>query len=243
MTIQETRVMSQSVTVRGVTCNSKGPNSDGCDPESCKDVLIEDCVFDTGDDCITIKSGRNADGRRAGVAAENIIVSRCRMRAGHGSVVMGRELSGGIRNVFVENCHMSCPDLVRGIRIKTNAMRGGGAENLIVRDLRVGNARYLFVINFYYEEGDDGPFYPDVHHNNLRDINCANSQRVMDILGFKHAHIRDISLRNITVDNAAKVSRVSVTKNLVFENVTVNGSPIVSSDDLTVNKPQTRSIR
>jgi polygalacturonase len=227
-------VLSTSVTVRGVNCRSMGPNSDGCDPESCQNVLIEDCVFDTGDDCIAIKSGRNADGRRVGVASENIIVSNCEMRAGHGGVVMGSELSGGIRNVFVENCRMSSPDLDRGIRIKTNAMRGGGVENLNVRKLEVGTVRDLIVVNFYYEEGENGPHSPVVRGITIQDLNCESAERVMDLRGFEHALIRDINLTNITVDNAQKPSRISNVAGLVFDNVTVNGTPVTTRDDLIV---------
>jgi len=225
-------VLSTSVTVRGVTCSSFGPNNDGCDPECCKDVLIEDCVFDTGDDCIAIKSGRNADGRRVGVAAENIIVSNCEMKAGHGGVVMGSELSGGIRNVFVENCRMSSPDLERGIRIKTNAMRGGGVENLNVRKLEVGTVQDLFVINFFYEEGENGPFSPVVRDISFQDVHCENAERVMDMRGFGHAPIRDVRLVNVTVDTATRPSRVVNVEGLSFDRVSVNGSPVTRLEDL-----------
>lgn len=227
-------VLSTSVTVRGVTCQSMGPNSDGCDPESCKNVLIEDCIFDTGDDCIAIKSGRNADGRRVGVASENIIVSNCEMRAGHGGVVMGSELSGGIKNVFVENCRMSSPDLERGIRIKTNAMRGGGVENLNVRDLEVGTVKDLIVINFYYEEGENGPFAPIVRDINIRNVHCESAERVMDVRGFKHAPVRDINLVDIKVDRAASPSHISNVEGLYFDNVSVNGIPVTKPGDLLV---------
>jgi polygalacturonase len=93
-------VLCTNVTVRNVTINSHGPNNDGCDPESCRDVLIEDCTFDTGDDCIAIKAGRDADGRRVNTPSENIIVRGCTMKDGHGGVVIGSEVSGGVRNVF-----------------------------------------------------------------------------------------------------------------------------------------------
>lgn len=227
-------VLSTSVTIRGVTCRSMGPNSDGCDPESCKNVLIEDCVFDTGDDCIAIKSGRNADGRRLATPSENIIVSNCEMRAGHGGVVMGSELSGGIKNVFVENCRMNSPDLERGIRIKTNAMRGGYVENLNVRQLEVGTVRNLFVINFYYEEGENGPFTPIVRGISFQDIHCESAERVMDLRGFKHARIRDINLFNVKVDKAAKPSRISYVDGLVFNRVSVNGAPVSKPNDLLI---------
>jgi len=226
-------VLSNSVTVRGVTCHSFGPNNDGCDPESCKDVLIENCTFDTGDDCIAIKSGRNADGRRVGVPSENIIVANCVMKAGHGGVVMGSELSGGIRNVFVENCRMSSPDLERGIRIKTNAMRGGGVENLNVRHLEVGTVKDLFTINFYYEEGENGPFMPVVRGINLVGVHCETANRVMDFRGFAKAPIEDVRLVDVTVDAAAEPSRVENVAGLSFDRVSVNGMPVSRVEDLT----------
>jgi len=225
-------VLCESVTIRGVTCRSKGPNSDGCDPESCNNVLIEDCVFDTGDDCIAIKSGRNADGRRINVASQNILVSRCQMRAGHGGVVMGSEMSGGIRNVFVEQCNMSSPDLDRGIRIKTNALRGGGVENLNVRDLKIGTVGDLLVINFHYEEGENGPFLPQVKDIDIRNVYCAQSQRLMDVRGFARAPVQNVRLSNITVDHAASASHIEHLEGLVLDNVRVNGSPVTSRQAL-----------
>src|SRR5947209_4417758 len=118
-------VLSSNVTVRGVQISSHGPNNDGCDPESSRDVLIADCIFDTGDDCIAIKSGRDNDGRRVGVASENIVIRGCTMKDGHGGVVVGSEISGGCRNVFVEDCRMDSPNLDRALRFKSNARRGG----------------------------------------------------------------------------------------------------------------------
>nr|HMQ45218.1 glycoside hydrolase family 28 protein [Mariniflexile sp.] len=92
------------VRVEGVTVSSHGPNNDGCDPEYSKNVHINNCTFDTGDDCIAIKSGRNNDGRRVNIPSENIVVENCNMKDGHGGVVMGSEISAGVRNVFVRNC-------------------------------------------------------------------------------------------------------------------------------------------
>ena len=134
-------VLCTNVTVRGVTVRSLGTNNDGCNPESCRDVLIEDCVFETGDDCIAIKSGRNTDGRRINVPSENIVVRGCTMKDGHGGVTLGNKMSGGIRNVFVENCFMSSPNLDRAIRLKSNSRRGDYLENLFVRNIEVGEVK------------------------------------------------------------------------------------------------------
>ena len=106
--------------------------------ESSKNVLIKNCYFDTGDDCIAIKSGRNADGRRVNVASENIVIQNCTMKDGHGGVVIGSEISGNIRNVFAEDCTMDSPNLDRALRIKTNSLRGGVVENIYMRNVTIG---------------------------------------------------------------------------------------------------------
>ena len=103
--------------------------------------MIENCTFDTGDDCIAIKSGRNQDGRKWGVPSENIIVRGCYMKKGHGGVVIGSEISGGYRNLYVENCKMDSPDLDRVIRIKTSTCRGGLIENVFERNVSGGLCR------------------------------------------------------------------------------------------------------
>ena len=131
-------LLSENITVRKVKMQSHGYNNDGCDPESCRNVLIEDCDFDTGDDCIAIKSGRDEDGRYWNIPSENIIVRHCRMKDGHAGVAIGSEVTGGCRNVWVENCTMDSPELDRIIRIKSNAIRGGEVENIFVRNIRVG---------------------------------------------------------------------------------------------------------
>ncbi|HKJ90539.1 MAG TPA: glycoside hydrolase family 28 protein, partial [Oceanipulchritudo sp.] len=129
----------ENVTVRDVTVSSHGPNNDGCNPESSRFVLIEGCTFDTGDDCIAIKSGKNNDGRRLGLPSENIVIRNNRMKDGHGGVVLGSEVSGDIRNVFVENCLMDSPRLDRALRFKSNTVRGGVVENIYMRDVEVGD--------------------------------------------------------------------------------------------------------
>lgn len=187
-------VLCKSVTIDAVNFASLGPNSDGCDPESCSDVIIKNCIFDTGDDCIAIKSGRNADGRRLNIPSENILISHCKMRSGHGGVVIGSEISGGARNVFVENCEMSSPDLDRGIRIKTNSVRGGLIENFLVRDVTIGEVDTAIVIDFDYEEGDAGKFPPTVRNIDIRNLVCQKAKRVFQVRGYPHSPIRNLHL-------------------------------------------------
>ncbi len=197
-------VLSQNITVRGVKINSHGPNNDGCNPESSRDVLIEDCVFDTGDDCIAIKSGRNADGRRVATPSENILIRRCVMKDGHGGVVLGSECSGGIRNVFVENCTMDSPHLDRALRFKSNAVRGGVLENVFMRDITVGRVgEAVLTIDLLYDEGARGAFPPIVRNVRLERITSTASPRVLFIRGFPGAvvdqiHLSDSSFAGVT---------------------------------------------
>jgi polygalacturonase len=178
-------VLCQNVTVRGVTIDSHGPNNDGCNPESCRDVLIDRCVFDTGDDCIAIKSGRNADGRRINVPSENIIVRNCEMRDGHGGVTIGSEISGGCWNVFTHDCRMDSPKLDRALRLKNNAMRGGVLRDIYMRDVTVGQvADSVLSIDFFYEEGDKGSFTPVAHDIEMRRVTSKKSPYGLYLRGF-----------------------------------------------------------
>lgn len=216
-------VLCESVSVIGVTCKSLGPNSDGCNPESCKDVLIENCYFDTGDDCIAIKSGRNADGRRLGVPSENILIAGCKMRAGHGGVVIGSEISGGARNIFVENCEMNSPDLERGIRIKTNSVRGGLIENFYIRNIKIGIVQDAIVINFYYEEGDTGKFDPVVRNIVIEELRCKQAGRVFQLRGYPRSSIKDLVLRNARFDKVAELGIIENVADFTTENLYING--------------------
>lgn len=217
-------VLCRDVIVRGVSCESLGPNSDGCDPESCRNVLIERCRFNTGDDCIAIKSGRNADGRRLATPCENIVIEGCEMLAGHGGVVIGSEISGGVRNVFAENCRMSSPDLQRAIRIKTNSIRGGVIEHLRYRNLSVGQVRDAIVINYYYEEGDAGDFDPLVRDILIENLNVERAERVFQIRGYARDPIRDLRLSKVRIDAADEVGIIDHVAGLVTDHVSVNGN-------------------
>jgi unsaturated rhamnogalacturonyl hydrolase len=198
-------VLCTNVIVRGVNIVSHGPNNDGCDPESCRDVLIENCLFDTGDDCIAIKSGRNNDGRRVGVPSENIIIRGCKMMDGHGGVVIGSEISGGCRNVFVEDCEMDSPNLDRALRFKSNAVRGGVMENVFMRRVKVGKvADAVLRINFLYEEGINGPHKPVVRNVVMEDITVQQAPRVLRVEGFPGATIEGVRIYNSSFHEVQK---------------------------------------
>jgi polygalacturonase len=222
-------VLSTNVTVRKVTITSHGPNNDGCDPESCADVLIEDCDFDTGDDCIAIKSGRNADGRRLNAPSQNIIIRGCRMRDGHGGVTIGSEISGGVRNVFAENCHLDSPHLDHALRVKNNAMRGGRLENLYFRNIEVGQVAHAAItIDFNYEEGERGKFIPIVRNFVVNNLRSGKSRHALDVQGFKHAPIYNLRLEDCSFDNVAEPNIVKNVEGLSLRNVRINGKLVES---------------
>jgi polygalacturonase len=198
-------LLCTNVTVRGVDIMSHGVNNDGCDPESCRDVLIEKCLFDTGDDCIAIKSGRNADGRRVNVPSVNLIIRDCTFRDGHGGVTIGSEISGSCSNVFVENCEMSSSNLVCVLRLKSNAVRGGVLQNIFMRNVNVGLVRdSVLQIDFLYDEGAKGDFKPVARNVVMENITVAQTPRVLDVRGFAGADISGVRIYNSTFKQIAK---------------------------------------
>ncbi len=222
-------VLCTNVTLRRVTMDSHMGNNDGCDPESCTDVLFEDCVFDTGDDCIAIKSGRDADGRRYAVPSSNIIVRGCKMKDGHAGVAIGSEIGGGFRNLWVEDCQMDSPHLDRIIRIKSNPMRGGAVSNVNARNLSVGECDLAILgIELVYWRTYDGPYPLDFRDISLENIKSGKSRYVIHVDGKEDAvGVRGISIRNCEFDGVTEkeISHVVGAENVVMENVKVNGKP------------------
>ena len=225
-------LLSKNITVRGVHINNDGPNGDGCDPESCDGVLIENCFFNTGDDCIAIKSGRNNDGRLWGRPSENIIIRNCEMQNGHGGVVLGSEISGGCRNVFAENCKMDSPDLDRVIRIKTNTCRGGIIENLYARNIEVGQCgESVLKINLDYEPKEIccRGYAPTVRNINIENITCQKSKYGVQIIALDSVcNVYDINVKNCRFNGVqAGNSERGQTRNINFDNLFINGSLVL----------------
>ncbi|WP_019370272.1 glycoside hydrolase family 28 protein [Sphingomonas sp. ATCC 31555] len=218
-------VLCRNLIVRGVDVMGHGPNNDGCDPESVDGALIEGCSFDTGDDCIAINSGRNEDGRRLARPAQNILIRDCRMRQGHGGVVVGSQISGGARWVFAERCTMDSPDLWYAIRFKNNALRGGLLENFHYRDIDVGQvSRAAVTCDFNYEEGANGRFVPHLRHVVIERLRAKNAVRVLDSQGLPGAPVTDILFRDCRFDGVTEPSIVRYTERLRLEDVRVNGA-------------------
>lgn len=215
-------VLSENVTIRKVSVISHGPNSDGCDPESSKDVLIEDCLFDTGDDCIAIKSGRDHDGRRVNVPSENIIVRNCVMKDGHGGVVIGSEISGNVRNVFAENCNMSSPNLDRALRLKSNSRRGGTIENIYMRNVTVGDlAEAVLHVDLFYAK-ETGANLPTVRNIQMKNVTSKNSPYALYINSDEAYPVENIRVEDCNFQGVKMGNLLNGYKNLKLKNVKIN---------------------
>ncbi|TPG38504.1 glycoside hydrolase family 28 protein [Flavobacterium pectinovorum] len=225
-------IKSNNVIVDGVTVNSHGPNNDGCDPEYSQNVIIRNCTFNTGDDCIAIKSGRDADGRRVGIPSKNIIVQNCKMIDGHGGVVMGSEISAGVNHVFVENCVMDSPNLERAIRIKTNSKRGGTTEDIYVRNIEVGTVKecVLRVTMFYDVYGSQsGNFIPAIKNISLENIKVKNGGKYGILAdGYAASPIENITFKDVVIEKTDSVYSLKNVKNINFISTYINGKKVES---------------
>ena len=225
-------LLSKNITVRGMKIINDGPNGDGCDPESCDGVLIENCFFNTGDDCIAIKSGRNNDGRLWGKPSENIIIRNCEMKNGHGGVVIGSEISGGCRNVYAENNVMDSPELERVVRIKTNTCRGGVIENINARNIKVGVCKEsVLKINLDYEPRElcCRGFIPTVRNVNIENITCEKSKYGVQIIALDSAcYVYDINVKDCLFNGVKDGNSIKgQTRDVRFDNLFINGSLVL----------------
>ncbi|HWA09406.1 MAG TPA: glycoside hydrolase family 28 protein [Opitutaceae bacterium] len=231
-------VLCTNVTVRNVDILSHGPNNDGCNPDSSRDVLIEGCTFDTGDDCIAIKSGRNDDGRRVGVTVENLVIRGCTMKDGHGGVVVGSETAAGCRNVFIEDCTMDSPNLERALRFKSNARRGGEIENVLMRNVTIGRTlEAVITVDFLYEEGANGPHKPALRNLQLDHVTARATPRVFYVVGFDGAAIDGIHLSHCSFAGLETGELMEHAGHVDFDDVSL--TPKVRPESLSSRKAGT----
>jgi polygalacturonase len=216
-------VLCENVTVDNVKIIAHGPNTDGVDPESCKNVLIKNCYFDTGDDCIAIKSGRDEDGRTIGKPAENHIIENCEMKDGHGGVVIGSEISGGAKNIFAINCVMDSPNLERILRIKTSSSRGGVIENVFMKDVKVGTYRDAAVTcNMFYEQ--PGNFMPTIRNIWVENLVVEKGGNFgVYVRAYKESPVENLRMVNCDIRGVKTPAQIDYVKNLRFQNVKING--------------------
>ncbi|MFT3980607.1 MAG: glycoside hydrolase family 28 protein [Ferruginibacter sp.] len=215
-------VLSENITIDNVTIIGHGPNNDGVDPESCKNVLIRNCYFDTGDDCIAIKSGRDEDGRRIARAAENHIIEGCEMKEGHGGVVIGSEISGGAKNIYAINCKMNSPNLDRILRIKTSSSRGGIIENVFMKDVQVGTYKEAAVLcSMFYEQ--PGNFMPVIRNIWVENMTVTDGGKyAVFINAYKESPVQNLRMVNCTINGVKIPQQIDYATGTVYENVIIN---------------------
>ena len=215
----------ENVVCRGLRYDAKLVNNDGIDPEMTRNLLIEDIDFNNGDDNVAIKAGRDNDGWRAARPSENIIIRNCRFKGLHG-VVIGSEMSAGVRNVFVEDCTYA-GYVKRGLYIKTNPNRGGFIDNIYFSRCTFGEVEDLFYItSMYAGEGADDDHFTDVHDIHVADVTCQRANAAAIVLqGTEAKPLRDISFSNVNVREAATGYSSMNTLDITLRNCNLGGTP------------------
>ncbi|MBP6025301.1 glycosyl hydrolase family 28 protein [Ferruginibacter sp.] len=252
-------MMSEHITVRNLKVKNAwyGANTDAIDLESCKNALLEDCNFDTGDDGITIKSGRDADGRKRGMPTQDVIVKNCIVYHAHGGFVVGSEMSGGVNNMFVSNCTFIGTDI--GLRFKTTRGRGGIVKNIFVNNINMKDiAAEAILFDMYYMAKDpvvlagekrEPPVVemkpvdestPQFQNFYFRNITCNGAAKGILVRGIPEMHIKNILIENaiLQADEGIDIQEAS---NITLNNVTMlskNTNPVLyvlNSDNITLN--------
>lgn len=216
----------ENITITGVTINNPdSPNTDGINPSSCKNVHISDCHITVGDDCITLKSGRDEQARNLAVPCENITITNCTMLSGHGGVVIGSEVSGDVRKVTISNCVFDGTD--RGIRLKSTRGRGGIVEEIRVSNIVMKNIqKEAITLNLRYSSmepepvSERTPIFRNIHISGLTgsDVNSA-----IEIVGLEEMPISDITLSNINIQSKEGV-KIEYAKNILLRDVRIDTS-------------------
>lgn len=218
-----------NVTVKGVTIhNLPSPNTDGINPESCKNVHISDCHISVGDDCITIKSGRDLQARKIGVPCENITITNCTMLSGHGGVVIGSEMSGGVKKVTISNCVFDGTD--RGIRLKSTRGRGGVVEDIRVSNIVMSNIKKEAVVfNLKYSKMPQEPKSdrtPEFRNIYVSGLTVRGVDTPLKVVGLEEAPIEGIVMRDVHIIDAKNPCVFEDCKNLVIDDVYIDGKEI-----------------
>ena len=232
-------LMCENLTVRNISVKNPwyAQNGDGVDVESCKKVLIENSVFDVGDDALCMKSGRDAEGRKRGKPTEDVVIRGCTVYAAHGGFVIGSEMSGGVRNIHVSNCSFIGTDI--GLRFKSARGRGGIVENIFVNNIYmkdiVGEA---ILFDLYYMAKDPVPLAgekreapkveakpvdettPQFRHFSISNIYCNGAEKAIFIRGLPEMPVKDVLLKNSTI-KAKKGVELQETSGVRFQQVKV----------------------
>jgi len=249
-------LMCENLTVRNIFVKNPwyAQNGDGIDLESCKNVLIENSVFDVGDDALCMKSGRDAEGRKRGIPTENVIIRNCIVYAAHGGFVIGSEMSGGARNIWVNNCTFVGTDI--GLRFKTTRGRGGIVENIFIKDIYMKDIpAEAILFDMYYMAKDPVALSgekrelpkvefktvdettPQFRNFHISNVYCNGAEKGIFVRGLPEMHVKDIVLENMVIQ-AKKGIDVQEASGIIFRNIKIISAEtnpvidIVQSDKL-----------
>jgi DNA sulfur modification protein DndE len=232
-------LLCDQITLKNLTVRNPwyGQNGDGVDLESCSNAVIESCTFDVGDDGICIKSGRDEEGRKRGRPTENVVIKDCIVYHGHGGFVIGSEMSGGVRNMFVSNCTFMGTDI--GLRFKTNRDRGGVVENIHISDIKMTNiVGEAILFDMYYAAKDPVPLSkddivtpdlkaypvteatPQFKSFYIKNVICKGAKRGIFIQGLPEMNIKDIHLENVHIEAEQGMTCIEG-ENIHLKNVTL----------------------
>ena len=230
-------VFSKNLTVRNISFNSKNANNDGIDVDSCEDVHIHDVVFDNGDDCIALKSGRGTEGRKLARPTKSVYIHDCTFNS-YTAIAIGSEMSGGVFNIFAENCQAKS-QVKRALYIKGNRSRGGEVAHIRCRDMSfLDSVEEMLAIRTDYgtmaaDEPNDFP--PNFHDVRWENINAAGPCEIaLRITGQEDMLVEDVVLKNIAVEKAGRIKEISHARDIVMQNVVLAGE---TQDANRVNLP------
>lgn len=232
-------LMCENLTVKNIFVKNPwyAQNGDGIDVESCKNVLIENSVFDVGDDALCMKSGRDAEGRKRGMPTENVVIRGCTVYSSHGGFVIGSEMSGGARNIYVSNCTFIGADI--GLRFKTTRGRGGVVENIFIKDIYMKNIpAEAILFDMYYMAKDPVALVgekrelpkveakpvdettPSFRNFHISNVYCNGAEKGIFVRGVPEMHVKNIVLENMVLQ-ADKGIDVQEASNITFRNIKV----------------------
>ena len=224
-------VFCTNVTIRGVHVHRGTTNDDGCDPDSCRDVLIEDCEFDTADDSISIKAGRDRDAW-GGRPCESIVIRRCHSkRTETNAYTIGSEMSGDVRVVFILDCTAS--ETAKSVLyIKSNSDRGGVVENVRVRGVRAEAGDICIQLQTDYKGVKDHAYPPRYRNFHFENVQCGKARRTgISVMGIAGKPIEGLYLKDVTIGSAATAVQIAEARDLKMQNVHINGRLIGQPDE------------
>ncbi len=215
-------VLSKNITARNLKVAAGTTNDDGFDPESCTNVLVENCVFDTYDDCIAVKAGRDQDGWEKG-STNGVVVRNCVFKSGVGSgFCIGSEMSGGVKNIFIENCTITSKK--HGLNFKSNKDRGGFMEHVYIRNLQIDSCKYglTFTTDYHGWRGNNFPTrYNDFYIENVV-VNHAEKLGIQ-IVGLEEKPIKRLYFNKVQINNTPLPTKLKYFEQVVAKEVLING--------------------